>query len=89
MDNAKQPIETTQIPKIKKARIFCKEIELFAQSLMNNEEIEQLELELELELEEINNQIAELNGRKHIIYQKLRKLHKHLLKDENQLRVKS
>jgi hypothetical protein len=33
MDNAKQPIETTQIPEIKKARIFCKEIELFAQSL--------------------------------------------------------
>jgi uncharacterized coiled-coil protein SlyX len=56
---------------------------------MNNEEIEQLELELELELEEINNQIAELNGRKHIIYQKLRKLYKHLLKNENQLQVKS
>jgi hypothetical protein len=33
MDNAKQPIETTQIPKIKKAQIFYKETELFAQSL--------------------------------------------------------
>jgi hypothetical protein len=31
MDNAKQPIETTQIPEIN--RIFCKKIELFAQSL--------------------------------------------------------
>ena len=33
MSSDKQPIETTQIPKIKKAQIFCKEIELFAQSL--------------------------------------------------------
>jgi hypothetical protein len=33
MDNAKQPIETTQIPKIKKAQIFYKEIEQIAQSL--------------------------------------------------------
>ena len=33
MSNDKQPIETTQISEIKKARIFCKEIELFAQSL--------------------------------------------------------
>jgi hypothetical protein len=35
MDNAKQPIETTQISEteIKKAQIFCEEIELFAQSL--------------------------------------------------------
>ncbi|BBG57989.1 hypothetical protein [uncultured phage] len=34
MDNVKQLIEATQTPpEIKKARIFCKEIELFAQSL--------------------------------------------------------
>jgi|LakMenE01Jun11ns_1017448.scaffolds.fasta_scaffold8962973_2 hypothetical protein len=33
MDNAKQPIETTQISEIKKARIFCKEIEQITQSL--------------------------------------------------------
>ena len=31
---------------------------------------------LEQELEKINNQIEELNGRKHIIYQKLREVHK-------------
>lgn len=34
MDNAKRLIETIQTPpEIKKAQIFCKEIELFAQSL--------------------------------------------------------
>jgi hypothetical protein len=33
MSNDKQLIETTQIPKIKKAQIFREEIELFAQSL--------------------------------------------------------
>ena len=34
MDNVKQPIEIIQTPsEIKKARIFCKEIELFTQSL--------------------------------------------------------
>ena len=39
MDNAKQLIETTQTPpEIKKARIFCKEIELFTQSL--NQEVQ-------------------------------------------------
>ena len=39
MYNAKQLIETTQTPpEIKKARIFCEEIELFAQSL--NQEVQ-------------------------------------------------
>ena len=33
MSNDKQPIETTQIPKIKKAQIFYKEIEQITQSL--------------------------------------------------------
>ena len=39
MDNAKQLIETTQTPsEIKKARIFCKEIEQITQSL--NQEVQ-------------------------------------------------
>ena len=33
MSNAKQPIETTQIPEIKKAQIFYEEIEQITQSL--------------------------------------------------------
>ena len=39
MDKVKQPTKTIQTPsEIKKARIFCKEIELFAQSL--NQEVQ-------------------------------------------------